>query len=665
MAKYNFEYRKHPNHKKHTAKRAIAWGAAFVYMIVAVSMVSMNATDFQASILSNKSVPAFNGTVSPIQKAPNYVAFSSSDYGLSFSSLSQSKIMDIPDYNPNELKTLVGSLTWGNSAHDQIRNAKITYSVPYMGNYELDGREYAGSHLAVDLKIPNGTPIYAIANGEVTKASMQGSGFGNHIVIKHPNVPTFDNENKTETLHSSYSHMKSFNIKEGDIVKKGDLIGYSGNSGLSTTPHLHFQIDRDTAPWHPYWPFTSKEASDAGMNFTQAVNNGLNQADAIAKTVNPMLYVQKYRNGAVNSVSAPISTPNPTLTPTPTPTSTEEEDEDRVREAIEDLMNERIEANNEDPEPVVEQVVEEPAPEPTIGEVNFEFVSGDTFSTRQPMTIQVKAVDKNGDTITDFVPTGSVKIETVRGAADISPKNLTYADFINGVADVKITPRTDRPLQLRIKTDGIMKKSKTMQEGSENTLFADIGNFHPNFQAIKFLKDEGVIQGYPDGSFKPTNSVSRVEIIKFILEGIDADLRTARSLTFKDTNKSEWYGNYLYTAQMLGIVDGYPDGTFKPTASVNKVEFLKMLINAMNIDLDPNNNTTPFSDIDRNQWYAPYVRFAHDKNLLDTSGSKFNPSQAMQRDEVAEAIYRVKVLTETGSNKYTGDLGDEFSSSAG
>ena len=132
-----------------------------------------------------------------------------------------------------------------------------------------------------------------------------------------------------------------------------------------------------------------------------------------------------------------------------------------------------------------------------------------------------------------------------------------------------------------------------------------------------------------------------------------------------DTDKSEGYGNYLYTAQSLGIVDGYPDGTFKPMASVNRVEFLKMLINAMNIDIDPNANTTPFSDVDRNQWYAPYVRFAFDKNLLDISGSKFDPNKEMQRDEVAEAIYRVKVLTETGSSKYTANLGDEFNNKAG
>jgi len=656
MSKHNFEYRKHPDHKKHFLKKALAWGAAFIYMIVAVSMVNMNTSEFKASIIPSKSVPAFDGTVLPIQKAPNWVAFSASDYDLSYNQLSGSKIVNIPEYNPNQLRTKVASLTWGNPAHDSIRNAKITYSVPYMGNYELDGEEYAGSHLAVDIKIPNGTPVYAIANGQVTKAAMQGSGFGNHIVIKHPNVPSFENESKKETLHSSYSHLKSLSVSEGEIVEKGDLIGYSGSSGLSTTPHLHFQIDKDNAPWHPYWPFTSNQAASAGYSFTEAVNAGLNQSDAIAKTVNPMLYVQKYKNGTVNVTSTPVST-------TSASTSNEAEstmsNEERVENAIAELMNKKIEENNADNE-VIEEV-----PEPTTGFVSYLIESPDAFVLKEPVIFTIKAVDRSNNVIRDYVPAETIKIKTEKGKATIEPKSLNYEDFVNGTATLKVTPKSARPLQLEIITDNIMKKSKTLEEGSKNTLFADISNVHPNFQAIKFLKDEGVIQGYPDGSFKPSNSVSRVEIIKFILEGIDADLRSVRSLPFKDTDKKQWYASYLYTANQLGIVDGYPDGTFKPTESVNRVEFLKMLINAMNIDIDPKNNTTQFSDVDRNQWYAPYVRFAMDKNLMDISGSKFNPAAEMQRDEVAEAIYRVKVLTETGSSKYSASLGEDFINNAG
>lgn len=652
MPKSNFEYRKHPDHKKTLLKRTIAWIAAFIYMIAAVFMVNMNSHDFKASIISTRSVPAFDGTVSPIQKAPNWVALSSNEYNLSFDQIPSSKIIAIPAYDPNQLRTRVASLTWGNSAHDSIRNAKISYSVPYLGNYELDGEEFSGSHPAVDIKTPMKTPVYAIANGEIVKTQIQSSGFGNHIVIKHPNVPSYGNESIKETLYSSYSHLNSINVSEGSIVKKGDLIGYSGTSGLSTTPHLHFQIDNELAPWHPYWPFTSKEASDAGLNFTQAINTGFKQDDAKAKTVNPMMYVQKYKNGSVNTASTVITTTN---TPDPDP----------VVETVVD--------------PVVETVVE---PNPVIEEVNttrptnndsyidersltFNIISPDSFIMDEPMKFTIQVVDRSGNLVTNYNPNEPVRLSTSKGQASINPRKLTGENFVNGVAQVTVTALSKNPLELQLGSEFVMKNSKTLLEGSNNTLFADISNLHPNFQAIKFLKDEGVIQGYPDGSFKPSNTVSRVEIIKFILEGIDADLRTARALSFNDTDQSQWYADYLYTAKMLGIVDGYPDGSFKPTASVNKVEFLKMLIEGMNVDINPNDNITGLNDVGRNQWFAPYVKFAMDKNIIDIDSNYFNPGKEMQRDEVAEAIYRVKVLTETGANQYTASLSDQLSNQAG
>jgi len=626
----HFKYRKHPDHKKHFIKRAIAWLAMFVFMTLSVFMVNMNYSDFHASIIPTNNVPAFDGTVLPVQKAPNWVALSSAEYNYSYSELSGSKLTSMPTYDPVQLKTSTSNLTWGNPAHDAIRNAKITYSVPYMGNYELDGREYAGSHLAVDIKIPSGTPIYAIANGEVVKAAMQGSGFGNHIVIKHPNAPSYNSANSKETLYSSYSHLKTLKVSEGKIVKKGDLIAYSGDSGTSTTPHLHFQIDNSNADWHPFWPFTSQEAANAGMSFTDAVNEGLNQNIAIANTVNPMLYVQKYKNGTV---------PESTYTP---PTTPQNEPED-------------------EPE-VVDEPEEEVIPEPTEGLVDFEIDAPATFAPREPTTVLIKALDGNGDVLTDYVPESSIKVETTRGSAEVQPNRLTYKNFNNGVAKVVVTSRSTRPVQLRIKSDTIIKDSQTISEGS---LFADIGEVHPHFQAIKYLKNEGVIEGYPDGTFKPDNSVSRVEVIKFILEGIEADLKAARTLSFKDTNKSEWYANYLYTAMDKGIVEGYPDGSFKPSNTVNKVEFLKMLIEAMNIDVNPNVGRFTFTDVDEDQWYAKYVRFAIDKNLIDVEGRQFKPTEQMSRDEVAEAIYRVKVLKETGATKFTADIADNFEANLG
>jgi murein DD-endopeptidase MepM/ murein hydrolase activator NlpD len=63
-------------------------------------------------------------------------------------------------------------------------------------------------------------------------------------------------------------------------------------TGITTTPHLHFQIDKSTAAYHPYWPYSFSEASKLGLDFFTAVNVGLGKENAIAYTVHPLDFVQ-------------------------------------------------------------------------------------------------------------------------------------------------------------------------------------------------------------------------------------------------------------------------------------------------------------------------------------------------------------------------------------
>lgn len=88
-------------------------------------------------------------------------------------------------------------------------------------------------HNAVDMAAPPGTPIYAAASGQViiARASGWNGGYGNYIVISHPNG--------TQTL---YSHLSILTVSSGQKVNKGDKIGEVGNTGRSTGYHLHFEI---------------------------------------------------------------------------------------------------------------------------------------------------------------------------------------------------------------------------------------------------------------------------------------------------------------------------------------------------------------------------------------------------------------------------------------
>jgi murein DD-endopeptidase MepM/ murein hydrolase activator NlpD len=72
------------------------------------------------------------------------------------------------------------------------------------------------------------------------------------------------------------------------------MLGRVGITGITTTPHLHLQIDTADAPFHPYWPFTSADSRNAGLGFFESVNAGLGRDNALKYTINPMTFINMY-----------------------------------------------------------------------------------------------------------------------------------------------------------------------------------------------------------------------------------------------------------------------------------------------------------------------------------------------------------------------------------
>jgi len=86
-------------------------------------------------------------------------------------------------------------------------------------------------HTGVDFSAPKGTPIYATGNGKVIKVKKSRRGYGNEIEIDHG----FGYVTK-------YAHLSAFEVRKGQVVKRGQIIGRVGNSGLSVAPHLHYEV---------------------------------------------------------------------------------------------------------------------------------------------------------------------------------------------------------------------------------------------------------------------------------------------------------------------------------------------------------------------------------------------------------------------------------------
>ena len=95
-------------------------------------------------------------------------------------------------------------------------------------------------HTGLDYSAPRGTPIYATGDGKVVTVRTNFGGYGKEVEIDHG-----------YGFVTKYAHMESFNVKQGQKVKRGECIGYVGNTGRSTAPHLHYEIIKDGQKINP------------------------------------------------------------------------------------------------------------------------------------------------------------------------------------------------------------------------------------------------------------------------------------------------------------------------------------------------------------------------------------------------------------------------------
>ncbi len=86
-------------------------------------------------------------------------------------------------------------------------------------------------HSGIDFTAPTRTPVYATGNGSISFAKYEGRGYGNHIIINHG-----------FGYKSLYGHLSRIEVFERQKIKRGELIGYVGNTGTSTAPHLHYEV---------------------------------------------------------------------------------------------------------------------------------------------------------------------------------------------------------------------------------------------------------------------------------------------------------------------------------------------------------------------------------------------------------------------------------------
>lgn len=188
------------------------------------------------------------------------------------------------------------------------------------------------------------------------------------------------------------------------------------------------------------------------------------------------------------------------------------------------------------------------------------------------------------------------------------------------------------------------------------TDFPDVLRTHTTYVAVNYLSQAGVINGYPDGTFKPDNPINRAEVLKIILNGSNIDSpEDFGEVTFPDVSSNDWFARYVMRAKLLGIVKGNdPDGTFTPTRQVNKAEFLKMLLMSNFIKaeaLEAAENTAP--DVPADAWFAPYLNYALKVGITTANAEGLaEPTRLLTRGEVCDMMYLLILLKNSQDTQF-------------
>ncbi len=189
--------------------------------------------------------------------------------------------------------------------------------------------------------------------------------------------------------------------------------------------------------------------------------------------------------------------------------------------------------------------------------------------------------------------------------------------------------------------------------------FSDVPSNHPNAEAIAYVQAKGIVSGYGDGSFRPDQKINRAEFTKIIVasyvsdeEIYDCPLHGDTASLFSDLEERAWYLAPLCVAHLKGVIAGYPDGTFRPSANINFVEAAKIIVHSFDIATDAG-HTAP-SDI----WFVPYVIDLNVYNAIPTSITRFD--QSITRGEMAEMIWRLKAgITNKPTQTYESLAGEK------
>lgn len=184
---------------------------------------------------------------------------------------------------------------------------------------------------------------------------------------------------------------------------------------------------------------------------------------------------------------------------------------------------------------------------------------------------------------------------------------------------------------------------------SANTLFAstfifsDLLQDEPAYPYVKYLSAKKLIQGYPDGTFRPVSPLTRAEMAALLVKAKDLKISNTLASPFKDVTSAHWACGAIEAAARAGLIKGYPGGAFRPEETVTRAQVSVMLLSLTKEPLPQIALPGQVKDIDTGHWAWRHVATALDAGIMSMiDRNSFRPDNPATRAQVARGLGRLR-----------------------
>ncbi|MFH1826643.1 MAG: PorV/PorQ family protein [bacterium] len=174
--------------------------------------------------------------------------------------------------------------------------------------------------------------------------------------------------------------------------------------------------------------------------------------------------------------------------------------------------------------------------------------------------------------------------------------------------------------------------------------FADVPDGHWARQPIENTGTVGLVNGYPDGTFRPEKALTRAELATMLVraKGLPLPERRANKI-FKDVNPSFWGAKYVEVAYKAGLIKGYPDGSFRPNNRITKAEGVAVMVRFDNLQY-AQVVEKPYWDVETNFWAARAIQTAKEAGMLKfIEKNTMGPNTQLVRSETMEMFSKTNL----------------------